>query len=137
MDLLLEIAADDGSDLGEQDVSRCVAVGLLPVVAGQIPGHLEYQLLEAPALAIRVEVHALEATRADERGTAGIARKPGLHLHLGRDVHRVKAERSDVVPIDLQAMPNPLHVALDSGEPDLEIGPVRKRVDRPDLRRRA
>ena len=95
--------------------------GLLEVVPCEIPRHLEHQPLEALAFAVRVQVDALEAPRPHQRRAARVAGQSRLHLHLGRNVHRVEAKRSDTLPVHRHPMPNRLRVALDTRETNLQM----------------
>ena len=71
--LLAEVAGDDGSELGKENVRRRLATRLPQVVSCEIPRHLEYEPLEALAFAVRVQVDSLETPRPDQRRASGVA----------------------------------------------------------------
>src|SRR3954453_49591 len=70
-DLLVQIAADNSSELGKEDMHRYRAGRPVHVRPRQVTRHLEGQSLETPVFSVWIERHAFEAPWSVEGGTAG------------------------------------------------------------------
>ena len=90
---------------------------LAEVVPREIPGKLEGKLVEAPPLAVRAHVEALDPARSAQRRAADVVPKIRLDVDLGRDGQRVEGDRGDFAPVfDSHAIPYRLPIAQHAGE---------------------